>query len=124
MVKNLVYRRVLSGDVVINTLREFVESANQISSVNCLLLGKSEFIEEPEEISKTTPILSTLKFHKVSRVRNGPHSFFSNYYFQLSEDLELFRVQKCGKLCGHSVNNINNESLCNNGYERFIFGEE
>ena len=122
MVKNLVYRRVLSGDAVINTLREFVELANKISSVDCLLLGKSEFIQEPEEISKTTPILSPLKFHKVSRVRNGPHSF-SNYYFQLSEDLEPFRVQKCGKQCGHSVNNINNESLCNNCYERFILGE-
>ena len=60
MVKNLVYRRVLSGDAVINTLREFVELANQISSVDCLLLGKSEFIQEPEEISKTTPILSPL----------------------------------------------------------------
>ena len=92
-VKNLVYRRLLSGDVVINTLREFVEFANQINSVDCLLLDKSEFIQEPEEISKATPIPSTLKFHKFSRVRNGPHSF-SNYYFKLSEDLEPFHVQK------------------------------
>ena len=37
-VKNLAYHRVLSGDVVINTLREFVEFANQISSVDCLFL--------------------------------------------------------------------------------------
>ena len=122
-VKNLVYRRLLSGDVVINTLREFVEFANQISSVDCLFLDKSEFIQEPEEISKATPILSTLKFHKVSRVRNGPHSF-SNYYFKLSEDVEPFHLQKYGTICGHSVNNINNESLCNNCCKRFIFGEE
>ena len=93
MIKNLLYHRVLSGDVVINTLREFVEFANQISSVDCLFLDKSEFIQEPEEISKATPILPTLKFHKVSRVRNGPH-LFSNYYFKLSEDLEPFYVQK------------------------------
>ena len=33
--KNLVYRRVLSGDIVINTPREFAEFANQISSVDC-----------------------------------------------------------------------------------------
>ena len=122
MVKNSVYHRVLS-DVVINTLREFVEFANQISSVDCLFLDKSEFIQEPEEISKATPILSTLKFHKVSRVRNGPHSF-SNYYFKLSEDVEPFHLQKYGTICGHSVNNINNESLCNNCCKRFIFGEE
>ena len=92
-VKNLVYRRVLSGDVVINTLREFVQLANQINSVDCLLFGKSEFIQEPEEISKAMPIPSTLKFHKVTCVGNGPHSF-SNYYFKLGEDLEPFHVQK------------------------------
>ena len=34
-VKNLVYRRVLSGEVVINTPREFAEFANEISSVDC-----------------------------------------------------------------------------------------
>ena len=117
MVKNLVYPRVLSGDVVIKTLRQFVEFANQISSDDCLFLDKSEFTQEPEEISKATPIPSTLKFHKVSRVRNGPHTF-------LSEDLEPLHLQKYGIISGHSVNNINNESLCNNCYKRFIFGEE
>ena len=69
LVENLVYRRVLSGDVVINTPREFAEFANQISSVNCLFLNKSEFIQEPEEVSKAMPIPSTLSVHKVSRVR-------------------------------------------------------
>ena len=34
-VKNPVYRRVLSGDVVINTPREFAKFANQIRSVVC-----------------------------------------------------------------------------------------
>ena len=70
-----------------------MELANQINSVDCLLLDKSEFIQEPEEISKATPIPSTLMFHKVTRVRNGPQSF-SNYYFKLGENLEPFHVQK------------------------------
>ena len=51
--------RVLPGDVVINTHREFPEFANQITSVDCLFLGKSEFIQEPEEVSKAMPIPST-----------------------------------------------------------------
>ena len=42
LIKNLVYCRVLSGDVVINTPREFAEFSNQI--VDCLFLEKSEFI--------------------------------------------------------------------------------
>ena len=94
-VKNLVYRRVLSGDVIINTPQEFAEFANQISSVDCLFLDKPEFIQEPEVVSKATPIASTLKFHKVRCVRNGPHSF-SNHYLKLSEDLEPFHVEKYG----------------------------
>ena len=64
-----------------------------------------------------------MKFDKVSGVRNGPHSF-SNYYFKLSEDLEPFYVEKYGVQCGHSVNNTNDESLCNNCYKRSILGEE
>ena len=56
--KNLVYCRVLS-DVVINTPPEFAEFSNQIRSVDCLYLDKSEFIQEPEELSKATPIPSS-----------------------------------------------------------------
>ena len=122
-VKNQVYRRVLSGDLLINTPREFAEFANQVSSVDCLFVDKSEFIQEPEKVSKATPIPSTLKFHKVSRVCYGPHSF-SNHYFKLSKDLEQFHVEKYGVQCGYSVNNINDESLCNNCYKISILGEE
>ena len=107
----------------INTPREFAEFANQINSVDCPFLEKSEIIQEPEKVSKATAILSTLKVHKVSRVRNGPHSF-SNHFLKLSEDLEPFHAIKYGVQCGHSVNNINDESLCNNCYKRYILGEE
>ena len=55
-VKNLVYCRVLSGDVVINTPREFAEFANQISNVDGQFHDKSEFIQEPQEVSKNMPI--------------------------------------------------------------------
>ena len=42
-VKNLVYRRVLLGDVVINTPREFAEFANQISSIVCSSTNQNLF---------------------------------------------------------------------------------
>ena len=48
--------QVLSGDVVINTPREFAEFANQISSVDGQFHDKSEFIQEPQEVSKNMPI--------------------------------------------------------------------
>lgn len=109
-VKNLVYRRILSGYLVVNTPWEFTELANQISSVDCLLLDKPEFIQEPEEVSKARPIELTLKVHKVSRVCISPHSFF-NHFFKFSEDLEPFHVEKLGDT---SMNKINDESLRNN----------
>ena len=39
-----------------------------------------------------------------------------------SKDLEPFHVEKYGVQCGHSVNNFNDENLCNNGYKRYILG--
>ena len=62
-VKNLVYRRVLSGDVVINTPKEFANFADQIISVDCLFLENTELLKEPEEMTKAPPIPSTLKIH-------------------------------------------------------------
>ena len=70
-VKILVYRRGLSGDVVINTPKEFANFADQITSVNCLFLENTELLKEPEEVTKAPPIPSTLKIHKVQRVANG-----------------------------------------------------
>ena len=35
-IKNLVYREVLSGDVVIDTSKKFGEFANEVSNVDCL----------------------------------------------------------------------------------------
>ena len=58
IIKNLVYGRVLSEDVVINTPQDSQEFANQISSVDCLFLDKLDVIQE--EVSKATPIPSTL----------------------------------------------------------------
>ena len=123
-VKNLVYCRVLSGDELLTL---FENSQNLQIKLAVLIvklfLDWSEFIQESEEVSKATPIPSTLKVHKFSRVRNGSHPF-SNHFFKMSEDLEPFNVEKYGVQCGHSVNNFNDESLRKNCYKRYILGEE
>ena len=121
-VKNLVYRRVLLGDVVINTPKEFANFADQITSVDCLFLEYTELLKEPEEVTNAPPIPSTLKIHKVQRVANGPNSF-SNLFFKLSEDIEPFYTETYGIQCGHRVNNIDDESLCNNCYKMYVRGE-
>ena len=78
-VKNLVYRRVLSGDVVINTPKEFTNFADQITSVDCLFLENTELLKEPEEVTKAPPIPSTLKIHKVQRVANDQTHFPTSF---------------------------------------------
>ena len=47
-IKNLVYRKVLSGDVVVDTPKKFAEFANEISNVDCLFLSKEQLLKEPE----------------------------------------------------------------------------
>ena len=50
-IKNLVYRKVLSGDVVIDTPKKFAEFAKEMSNVNCLFLSKEHLLKEPEEVA-------------------------------------------------------------------------
>ena len=122
-VKNLVYQQ----SFISKCSYQHSSRIRRICKLNhqCWLsvLDKSEFIQKPEEVSKATPISSTLKVHKVSHVRNGSHSF-SNQFFKLSEHLEPFHVETYGVQCAHSANNINDESLCNNCYKRCIIEEE
>ena len=62
---------VLSRHVVINAPKKFGKFANKISNVDCLLLLKEQLLIEPEEVPKATPIPTTLKIHKVKRVKDG-----------------------------------------------------
>ena len=62
-IKNLIYRKVLSGDFVIDTSTKFVEFAN----VDCLFLSKEQLLKEPKENAKAAPTPTTLKIHKVKQ---------------------------------------------------------
>ena len=122
-IKNLIFRRVLSEDVVINTPKEFATFADQISNIDCLFLEKDELLEEPEDVANASPIPSTLKVHKVIRVANRQNTF-SNYFFYLSEDSEPFHTQKYGVQCGHEATDVDNDSICNHCRKEYIAGEE
>ena len=45
-IKNLVYRKVLPGDVVIDTLKKFDEFANEISNIDLLVLIERTVVEK------------------------------------------------------------------------------
>ena len=82
---------VLSGDVVTDTPKKFAEFVNEIGNVDCLFLRKEQLLKEPEEVAKAVPIATTLKIHKVKRVKDGNSSV--NKFYDLSEDLEPFFLE-------------------------------
>ena len=82
---------MLSGDVVTDTPKKFAEFANETNNVDCLLLWKEQLLKEPEEVAKAIPIATTLKIHKVKRVKDGNSSV--NKFYDLSEDLEPFFLE-------------------------------
>ena len=117
--KNLVYRRVLSWDAVINTLR--VWKSNQQRWL--FVLQKIRIFSRARRNTKSHANTVNIEISQGHFFCDGSHSF-SNHYFKSSEDLEPFPVQKYDIKCGHSVNNVNDKSLCNSCYKRYILGEE
>ena len=85
-IKNLVYCKKLSGDVAIDTLKKFPKFANEISNADCMFLSKEQLLKEPEEVTKAAPTPTTLKIHKVKRVKE--ENLLVNNIYYLSEDLE------------------------------------
>ena len=67
-IKNVVYRRVMAGDLVINTPEEFVTKADELShGIKCLYLPSNEIPNEPSDIADAPGIAGTLKIHKLVR---------------------------------------------------------
>ena len=64
-VKNTVFRKVLSDEVVIGSPEEFTQYANQICQVDSLYLPTAEIPDEPEDIQYSSSIPDTLKTHRV-----------------------------------------------------------
>ena len=58
-------------------------------------------LKEPEEVTKATPIPTTLKIHRVNRVTEG-NSFVNKFYY-LREGLEPFFTCKYGLQCRHKA---------------------
>ena len=68
-VKNLVFRHVKSGKILINTSKEFAICADKVADgVTSIYLAEDEVLEEPAETEKAPKIDQTLQIHKVKRL--------------------------------------------------------
>ena len=66
-IKNMVFKKVLSGSTVINTPKEFAEFTNTVSAISCLYLPNEDLLQEPDHVKDFTPIPNTIKTHKIVR---------------------------------------------------------
>ena len=79
-VKNVVFRKVKSGQIVIYSPREFCVAVNLfVPSIHATYLPESENIVEPKDIEASKRIKKTLKVHKLERKCNQNGDFCINF---------------------------------------------
>ena len=97
-IKSKVFRKVLAGQVVINTTEEFAKVADVICEIESPFLPIDDTMDEPDEVKDAKGIPTTLQIHKFARhLDRAPCMDF----FYLSSDAEPFHTQWYGLVCGH-----------------------
>ena len=87
-IKNLVFRRVKSGQMVINSPSEFASFADEICSpVNSLYLPEDKVMVEPEKVRCATAIPDT------SQIRQKNEKRLCMEFYYLSFDNDPFFTQ-------------------------------
>ena len=68
-VKNVVFRKVKSGFLTIDSPFQFYEAVKTyVPAIKCAYLSSEDVFEEPENMEQESkPIIDTLKIHKIER---------------------------------------------------------
>ena len=121
-IKNVIFRKVKSGQVVIYTPKEFFDATMKfVPSIFTVYLPRWDKIVEPESIHQAPSIPKTLSIHKFVRQINDIGDY-SIEFFKAAVDQEAFYTQWYNKardvVCGHEKSNkSNNEcSTCREWY--------
>ena len=89
-IKNVIFRKVKSGQIVVHTPKEFSDAAMKfVSSIITVYLPKSDEIVEPESIHQAPSIPETLLIHKFVRQIND-RGDCSIEFFKTAVDREAF----------------------------------
>ena len=108
-IKNVIFRKVKSGQIVVHTPKEFSDAAIKfVSSIITVYLPKSDEIVEPESIHQAPSIPETLLIHKFVRQIND-RGDCSIEFFKTAVDQEVFHIQRYKRdsdvVCGHEKSN-------------------
>ena len=124
-IKNLVFRHVKSGKVVINTPQEFSSYADKISdNITSLYMAVDEVLEEPAETEEAPAIPQTLQIHKVERTHDNNSVCCLKFYKIASDNEPMFkqcyRNDTDPEICDHKVAgvDVNTCSYCLEYYIR------
>ena len=95
-VKNVIFRKVKSGQVVIYSTQEFSEAVKTlVPAIHAVYLPENENIIEPKGIKSSRKIKETLKIHKLEQKVN-PNGNTCISFYKVVDYEELFHVQQCG----------------------------
>lgn len=103
-VKNVVFRHVKSGQVIINSAEDFSRAANRFCpSITTLFQPSDSVLSEPSDIESAPVIPSTLKIHKFVRgtnIENGETEV--KFFFLSNEEEPCYTKTYSTKIgCGH-----------------------
>ena len=105
-VKNVVFRKVKSGFLTIDSPFEFYQAVkNYVPAIKCVYVSNEDVFEEPENMEQESiPIRETLKIHKIER--SEMKGLYGLKFFYLAEDEKPFFTQwyangKDVLVCGH-----------------------
>ena len=108
-VKNVVFRHVRSGKIVIESARAFAENADKfVKGITVLYLSSDEVLNEHEDVSDTPYVdaMSTLQVHMVKSGKTKA-GFSYLHFVKIASDRQPFYTHWYGRLgdltdsCGH-----------------------
>ena len=122
-IKNVIFRKVKSGQIVLHTPKEFSDAAMKfVSYIITVYLPKSDEIVEPESIHQVLSIPETLLIHKLVRQVNS-RGDCSIEFFKTAVDQESFHNQCYNRandvVCGYEKSN-KGDSECSTSGEWYI----
>ena len=92
-VKNIVFRKVKSGFLTIDSPFEFYQAIkNYVPAIKCVYISNEDVFDEPENMEQEfIPIRETLKIHKIER--SEMKGIYELKLFYLAEEKKSFSTQ-------------------------------
>ena len=125
-IKNVIFQKVKSGQVVVHTPKEFSDAAMKfVSSIITVYLPKLDEKVEPESIHQVPSIPETILIHKFVRQIND-RGDCSIEFFKIAVNQEAFHIQWYKRasdvVCGHEKSS-KGDSECSTCMEWYMEDE-